>query len=69
MSRIEKSYNLRNECLSQERVFTDSFLINLYEYIENNEDREKYIDILNTEFRGEIPKNFLEELLLWMKVV
>ena len=64
MSRIEKSYNLRNECLSQERVFTDSFLINLYEYIENNEDREKYIDILNTEFRGEIPKNFLEELLL-----
>lgn len=64
MSRIEKSYNLRNECLTQERVFTDSFLINLYEYIENNEDREKYIDILNTEFRGEIPKNFLEELLL-----
>ena len=69
MSRIEKSYNLRNECLSQERVFTDSFLINLYEYIENDMDKEKYIDILNTEFRGEIPKNFLEELLLWMKVV
>lgn len=60
MSRIEKSYNLRNECLSQERVFTDSFLINLYEYIENNEDKEKYIDILNTEFRGEIPQKFLE---------
>lgn len=64
MSRIEKSYNLRNECLSQERVFTDSFLLNLYEYIENDLDKEKYIDILNTEFRGEIPKNFLEELLL-----
>lgn len=64
MSRIEKSYNLRNECLSQERVFTDSFLINLYEYIENDMDKEKYIDILNTEFRGEIPKKFLEELLL-----
>lgn len=64
MSRIEKSYKLRMECLSQERVFTDSFLINLYEYIENDLDKEKYIDILNTEFRGEIPKNFLEELLL-----
>lgn len=63
MSRIEKSYNLRMECLSQERVFTDSFLINLYEYIENNEDKEKYIDILNTEFRGEIPQKFLEELI------
>lgn len=58
MSRIEKSYNLRNECLSQERVFTDSFLINLYEYIENNEDKEKYLDILITEFRGEIPQKF-----------
>lgn len=60
MSRIEKSYNLRNECLSQERVFTDSFLINLYEYVENNEDKEKYLDILITEFRGEIPQKFLE---------
>lgn len=60
MSIIEKSYNLRNECLSQERVFTDSFLINLYEYIENNEDKEKYLDILITEFRGEIPQKFLE---------
>lgn len=60
MSRIEKSYNLRNECLSQERVFTDSFLLNLYEYIENNEDKEKYLDILITEFRGEIPQKFLE---------
>ncbi len=60
MSRIEKSYKLRNECLSQERVFTDSFLINLYEYIENNEDKEKYLDILITEFRGEIPGKFLE---------
>lgn len=60
MSRIEKSYNLRNEWLSQERVFTDSFLINLYEYIENNEDKEKYLDILITEFRGEIPQKFLE---------
>ena len=58
MSRIEKSYNLRNECLSQERVFTDSFLINLYEYIENNEDREKYLDILITEFRRDIPHTF-----------
>lgn len=60
MNRIEKSYNLRNECLSQERVFTDSFLLNLYEYIENNEDKEKYLDILITEFRGEIPQKFLE---------
>ena len=46
MSRIEKSYKLRNECLSQERVFTDSFLINLYEYIENNEDREFLEELL-----------------------
>lgn len=60
MSRIEKSFKLRMECLSQERVFTDSFLINLYEYIENNEDKEKYLDILITEFRGEIPGKFLE---------
>lgn len=60
MSRIEKSYKLRNECLSQERVFTDSFLINLYEYIENDKDKEKYLDILITEFRGEIPQKFLE---------
>lgn len=63
MNRIEKSFKLRNECLSQERVFTDEFLINLYEYIENDKDRERYIDILNTEFRGDIPDKFIEVIL------
>ena len=63
MNRIEKSYNLRNECLSQQRLFTDEFLINLCEYIENEKDRERYLDILNTEFRGEIPDKFIEVIL------
>lgn len=63
MNRIEKSFKLRNECLSQERVFTDEFLINLYEYIENDEDRERYLDILNTEFRGDLPDKFIEVIL------
>lgn len=63
MNRIEKSFNLRNECLSQKRVFTDEFLINLFDYIENDEDNEKYLDILNTEFRGEIPEKFIEVIL------
>ena len=63
MNRIEKSYNLRNECLSQQRLFTDEFLINLYEYIENEKDRERYLDILNTEFRGDLPDKFIEVIL------
>lgn len=63
MNRIEKSYSLRNECLSQQRLFTDEFLINLYEYIVDEKDRERYIDILGTEFRGDIPEKFIEELL------
>lgn len=63
MNRIEKSYKLRNECLSQSRVFTDDFLINLYEYIENDKDRERYLDILNTEFRGDLPDKFIEVIL------
>ena len=67
MNRIEKSFKLRNECLSQERVFTDEFLINLYEYIENDEDKEKYFDILNTEFRGDFPEKFIEVILKWIK--
>ena len=68
MNRIEKSYNLRNECLSQQRLFTDEFLINLYEYIENEKDRERYLDILNTEFRGDLPDKFIEVILEWGKV-
>lgn len=63
MNRIEKSYNLRNECLSQERLFTDDFLINLYEYIEDDKDKERYLDILNTEFRGDFPEKFIEVIL------
>ena len=63
MNRIEKSYNLRNECISQGRVFTDEFLLSLSYYMENDKDRERYIDILNTEFRGDIPEKFIEELL------
>lgn len=67
MNTIEKSYNLRNECLSEDRVFSDDFLINLYYDIEDEKDKEKYLDILNTEFRGKFPvsfvKKFKEELL------
>ena len=69
MNRIEKSFKLRNECLSQERVFTDEFLINLYEYIESDKDKERYLDILNTEFRGDIPEKFIEVVLKWLKKV
>lgn len=63
MNSIEKSYRLRNEFLSQDRLFTDDFLINLYDYIEDEKDKERYIDILNTEFRGDIPKKFIEVIL------
>lgn len=63
MNRIEKSYNLRNECLSQERVFSDDFLLSLSYYVENDEDKERYLDILNTEFRGDLPDKFIEVIL------
>lgn len=63
MNRIEKSYNLRNECISGDRLFTDDFLLNLYDYIEDEKDRESYEDILNTEFRGDIPQKFIE--VMW----
>lgn len=60
MNRIEKSYKLRNECLTVNRVFTDDYLQDLYDYVEVEKDRERYIDILNTEFRGDIPDKFIE---------
>lgn len=63
MNRIEKSFKLRNKCLSVDRVFTDDFLLDLYDYIENEKDRERYIDILDTEFRGDIPDKFIEVVL------
>lgn len=63
MNRIEKSYKLRNECLTVDRVFTDDFLLDLYDYVEDEKDRERYEDILNTEFRGEIPDKFIEVIL------
>ena len=63
MNRIEKSFKLRNECLSVDRVFNDDFLLNLYDYIEDEKDRERYIDILNTEFRGDISDKFIEVIL------
>lgn len=63
MSILEQSYKLRLYCLSLERVFTDEFLESLSCDIENGEDKDIYLDILNTEFRGEIPVKFLEELL------
>lgn len=69
MNRIEKSYKLRNECISEDRVFTDDFLLNLYEYIEDAKDRERYIDIVDTEFRGDIPQKFTEVILEWLKKV
>lgn len=63
MNRIEKSYNLRNECISEDRLFSDDFLMNLYDYIEDEKDRERYEDILNTEFRGDIPQKFIEVMI------
>lgn len=60
MNRIEKSFKLRMECLTEDRVFTDDFLLNLYDYIEDNIDMGRYMDILNTEFRGVIPQKFIE---------
>jgi len=60
MNSIEKSYKLRNEFLSQPRIFSDDFLLNLYDCIEDEKDKERYIDILNTEFRGDIPNKFIE---------
>lgn len=62
MNRIEKSYKLRNECLTVNRVFTDDYLQDLYDYVEVEKDRERYIDILDTEFRGDIPDKFIEEM-------
>lgn len=62
MNRIEISYKLRNECLTVNRVFTDDYLQDLYDYVEDEKDRERYIDILNTEFRGDIPDKFIEEM-------
>lgn len=63
MNTIEKSYKLRNECLIEDRLFTDDFLLNLYDYIEDEKDRERYEDIINTEFRGDIPQKFIE--VMW----
>lgn len=63
MNKIEKGYNLRNECISEDRVFTDDFLLNLYDYIEDEKDKERYEDILNTEFRGDIPQKFIEVMI------
>lgn len=63
MNIIEISYKLRNECLTVDRVFTDDFLLVLYYYIENEKDIEGYIDILDTEFRGDIPDKFIEVIL------
>lgn len=60
MNIIEISYKLRNECLTVNRVFTDDFLQDLYDYVEVEKDRERYIDILDTEFRGDIPDKFIE---------
>ena len=62
MNIIEISYKLRNECLTVDRVFTDDFLQDLYDYVEVEKDRERYIDILDTEFRGDIPDKFIEEM-------
>lgn len=60
MNIIEISYKLRNECLSVNRVFTDDFLLDLYDSVDDEKDRERYIDILDTEFRGDVPDKFIE---------
>ena len=67
MNIIEISYKLRNECLTVNRVFTDDFLQDLYDYVEVEKDRERYIDILDTEFRGDIPDKFIEEMSKWLR--
>lgn len=63
MNRIERSSELRLYCLSADRIFTDEFLLSLSYCIEDDKEEEMYLDILNTEFRGEIPEKFIEELL------
>jgi hypothetical protein len=63
MNIIEISYKLRNECLTVDRVFTDDFLLDLYDDVEDEKDRKRYEDIINTEFRGNIPKKFIE--VMW----
>lgn len=63
MNRIENGFKLRMECLSDDRVFSDDFLLNLYDYIEDEKDKERYEDILNTEFRGDIPQKFIEVMI------
>lgn len=63
MNIIEISYKLRNECLTVDRVFTDDFLLDLYDDVEDEKDRERYEDIINTEFRGNIPEKFIE--VMW----
>ena len=68
MNIIERSYELRLYCLSADRIFTDEFLLSLSYCIEDDKEEEMYLDILNTEFRGEIPEKFIEELLKWMRI-
>lgn len=63
MNIIERCYNLRNECLSEPRVFNDDFLLHLFDYAEDEKDKERYIDIIITEFRGHIPDKFVEVIL------
>ena len=63
MNIIEKAFYLRMYCLSDDRVFNDDFLLNLFDYIEDEKDRERYEDIINTEFRGNIPEKFIE--VMW----
>lgn len=63
MNIIEIGFKLRMECLSEDRVFSDDFLLNLYDYIEDEKDKERYEDILNTEFRGDIPEKFIEVMI------
>ena len=67
MSRLEKSYKLRLYCLSTNRIFTDEFLLSLSYCLEDDKDKEIYLDILNTEFRGEIPEKFMEVILDWVR--
>lgn len=63
MSIINRCYYVRLSCISIDRIFTDNFLMMLSLYIENREDKEKYLDILETEFRGDIPDKFIEVIL------
>lgn len=65
MRKLLKAYYLRLISTTENRIFQDDFLMNLSYDIGNDFDLLKYIELLNEEFRGDIPEVFqnrIEEL-------